>query len=45
MHLKNKAFTLLESLLTLGVVCFLALLLSGAYCFSGSARAGVSFGI
>lgn len=30
MYLKNKAFTLLESLLTLGVVCFLALLLSGS---------------
>ncbi|MFZ2713994.1 MAG: competence type IV pilus minor pilin ComGD [Streptococcus suis] len=30
MHLKNKAFTLLESLLTLGVVSFLALLLSGS---------------
>ncbi|WP_318150622.1 competence type IV pilus minor pilin ComGD [Streptococcus parasuis] len=30
MYQKNKAFTLLESLLTLGVVCFLALLLSGS---------------
>ena len=30
MYLKNKAFTLLESLLTLGVVCFLALILSGS---------------
>lgn len=30
MHLKNKAFTLLESILTLGIVCFLALLLSGS---------------
>ncbi|HFI0271261.1 TPA: competence type IV pilus minor pilin ComGD [Streptococcus suis] len=30
MYLKNKAFTLLESLLTLGIVCFLALLLSGS---------------
>ena len=30
MNLKNKAFTLLESILTLGIVCFLALLLSGS---------------
>ncbi|WP_418126815.1 competence type IV pilus minor pilin ComGD [Streptococcus parasuis] len=30
MYLKNKAFTLLESILTLGIVCFLALLLSGS---------------